>query len=129
MVSRVGHRQDADADADASAGSGRDRPSRLTDIAVALLLAVADALAVRGVGVLMGIFGYSVWEQPQDTSAMSRAISVSVAAAWVLPVALVVSAFVHARLRMPVTAVVQAVFTVVAALMALGETHLLLSHR
>lgn len=46
---------------------------------------------------------------------------------WVIPAAPAVSCFVHTRLRMPVTAVVQGLFCLAGTVLAIGGTRMLLS--
>jgi hypothetical protein len=117
-----------DGDEDEGTGAERQRPSRLTDAAVALLLAVADAAALAGVALLMFIVGMSRSGPPGGTSATSEDVSpLQLAVVWFLPCALAVSCYVHARLRMPITSVVQGLFCVIGTTLAIGETNMLLS--
>ncbi|MFI5680147.1 hypothetical protein [Streptomyces cellulosae] len=46
---------------------------------------------------------------------------------WIVPGALAVSSYVHARLRMPITSVVQGLFFVIGTTLAIGQTNMLLS--
>ncbi|MER6290931.1 hypothetical protein [Streptomyces sviceus] len=109
-------------------GAERQRPSRLTDAAVALLLAVADAVALAGVALLMFVVGMSHSEPPGGTPAKSENVSpLQLAVVWFIPCALAVSCYVHARLRMPITSVVQGLFCVIGTPLAIGETNMLLS--
>ncbi|WP_329237379.1 hypothetical protein [Streptomyces canus] len=117
-----------DGDEDEGTGAERQRPSRLTDAAVALLLAVADTAALAGVALLMFIVGMSHSGPPGGTSATSEDVSpLQLAVVWFLPCALAVSCYVHARLRMPITSVVQGLFCVIGTTLAIGETNMLLS--
>lgn len=105
-----------------------DRPSRLTDIAVALLLAVADALALAGMSLWMVLGAMAHSEPPSGPVEPSHGVSfLAVALTWLIPGALAVSTFVHARLRMPVTATVQALFLLVGTVLAVGATNMLVS--
>jgi uncharacterized membrane protein len=113
---------------DGETGTEGRRPSRLTDAAVALLLAVADALALAGVAMLMFLVGMSHSEPPVNQPTSDYHVSfVLLALVWVIPGALAVSAYVHARLRMPITSVVQGLFFIVGTTLAIGETNMLLS--
>lgn len=123
---RVGGRSGTDEDE--GTAEGRQRPSRLTDAAVALLLAVADAAALAGVALLMFIVGMSHSGPPGRTPAESEEVSpLQLAVVWLIPCALAVSCYVHTRLRMPITSVVQCLFCVIGTTLALGETSMLLS--
>jgi|tagenome__1003787_1003787.scaffolds.fasta_scaffold20838691_2 hypothetical protein len=116
------------ADEDDGTGAERQRPARLTDAAVALLLAVADATALAGVALLMFIVGMSHTGPPGPMPAKSEGVSpLQLALVWFLPCALAVSCHVHARLRMPITSVVQGLFCVIGTTLAIGETNMLLS--
>ncbi|MEV7737985.1 hypothetical protein AB0O75_38990 [Streptomyces sp. NPDC088921] len=115
-------------DEDEGIRAERQRPSRLTDAAVALLLAVADAAALAGVSLLMFIVGMSHSEPPGRTPAKSEGVSpLQLAVVWFIPCALAVSCYVHARLRMPITSVIQGSFCVIGTTLAIGETNMLLS--
>ncbi|KUN56028.1 hypothetical protein AQJ46_48905 [Streptomyces canus] len=115
-------------DEDEGTGAERQRPSRLTDAAVALLLAMADAAALAGVALLMFIVGMSHSGPPGRTTAASEDVSpLQLAVVWFVPCALAVSCYVHARLRMPITSVVQGLFCVIGTTLAIGETNMLLS--
>lgn len=106
----------------------RRRPSRWTDAAVALLLAAADALALAGVALFMFLVAMSHSEPPSDPSTSSPGVPFfELALVWVVPVALGVSSYVHARLRMPITSVVQGLFFASGAVLAFGQTKMLLS--
>lgn len=104
-------------------------PSRLTDVVVALLLAVADALALAGIALIMVLAGLaSTGDGLSGTQRPHPGVSFSgLALAWAIPAALAVSTFVHARLRMPIAATVQGLFLIVGIVLALAETNMLLS--
>jgi hypothetical protein len=115
-------------DEDDGTGAERQRPSRLTDTAVALLLAVADAVALAGVALFMFMVGMSHSGPPGPTPAESEDVSpLQLTVLWFVPCALAVSSYVHARLRMPITSVVQALFCVIGTMLAIGGTNMLLS--
>jgi hypothetical protein len=115
-------------DEDDGAGAQRQRPSRLTDAAVALLLAVADAAALAGVALVMFIVDMSHSGPPGPTPTESEDLSpLQLAVVWFIPCALAVSWYVHARLRMPITSAVQGLFCVIGTTLAIGETNMLLS--
>ncbi|WP_328974307.1 hypothetical protein [Streptomyces canus] len=100
----------------------------MTDAAVALLLAVADTAALAGVALLMFIVGMSHSGPPGGTPAKSEDVSpLQLAVVWFIPCALAVSCYVHARLRMPITSVVQGLFCVIGTTLAIGQTNMLLS--
>lgn len=105
------------------------RPSRLTDIVVALLLAVADALALAGIGLIMALGGMgSMGDGLSGAQRPHPGVSFSgLALAWMIPAALALSTFVHASLRMPITATVQGLFLIVGIALAFAETNMLLS--
>jgi hypothetical protein len=108
--------------------AGPDRPSRLTDVAVALLFAVVDSLALAGMVLWIFLMGMSHSEPPTDPAATTRGVPVLLLAlTWVVPGALAVSTFVHTRLRMPVTATVQGLFFLGGTLLAIGGTNMLFS--
>ncbi|MFE7856181.1 hypothetical protein [Streptomyces sp. NPDC057403] len=115
---------------DESATTARsDRPSRLTDIVIALLLATADALAISGIALIMTLAGMvAAGDGMPDGQRPHAGISFSgLALVWMIPAALAISTFVHASLRMPVTAVVQGLFFIVGLALALAETNMLLA--
>lgn len=108
--------------------TGHRRPSWLTDAAVALLLAAADALALAGAALFMFLLGMSRSEPPGDGPASDQHVPFfHLTLVWVIPAALAVSCYVHARLRMPLTSVVQGLFFVIGAALAVGQTKMLLS--
>lgn len=107
----------------------RERPSRLIDVGVAVLLLVADAVIVVVAGLLLVAVGLGTAPSP-DSSRRVHSRDTPVLAwvvIWGVPVVAAVGAFVYARLRMPVTAVVQGLFTVVCGLLAVAWTRMLLS--
>ncbi|MFI8891335.1 hypothetical protein [Streptomyces paradoxus] len=116
-------------DQDSSTPPRRERPSRLTDIAVALLLLVADAVIVVVAGLLLVAVGLGTSEPPRSsTTPRSRDTpAVTWLVIWGAPVLAAAGAFVHARLRMPVTAVVQGLFTLACVFLAVAWTRMLLS--
>lgn len=105
------------------------RPSRLTDLVVALVLGVADAMALAGFAIVIVLVGMGNSDEGMGGGAPRHpGFSYSgLALAWVLPAVLALSTFIHARLRMPVTAVVQGVFFIVGTLLAVAATNMLLS--
>ncbi|MFF8874499.1 hypothetical protein [Streptomyces massasporeus] len=107
----------------------RERPSRLIDVGVAVLLLVADAVIVVVAGLLLFAVGLGTAPSP-DSSRREHSRDTPVLAwlvIWGVPVVAAVGAFVYARLRMPATAVVQGLFTVVCVLLAVAWTRMLLS--
>ncbi|MFI2635244.1 hypothetical protein ACH5A2_33460 [Streptomyces collinus] len=116
-------------DQDCSTPSRRERPSRLTDIAVALLLLVADAVIVVVAGVLLFAVGMGTASSPRSspTAHTRDTPAVTWLIVWGGPAVAAAGAFVHARLRMPVTAVVQGLFTLACVLLAIAWTRMLLS--
>ncbi|MEU2542696.1 DUF6234 family protein [Streptomyces iakyrus] len=116
-------------DQESSTPSRRERPSLLTDIAVALLLLAADAVIVVVAGLLLLAVGLGTAPSPRssptprsrDTPAVTWLII------WGAPVLAAAGAYVHARLRMPVTAVVQGLFTLACLVLAVAWTRMLLS--
>jgi heme/copper-type cytochrome/quinol oxidase subunit 2 len=116
-------------DQDSPAPPRRERPSRLIDIAVALLLLVADAVIVVVAVVLLVMVGMSR-VHPPDAPSTAPSTDASVLAwlvVWGVPAVAAVGAVVHARLRMPVTAVVQGLFTLACTFLAFAWTRMLLS--
>lgn len=109
--------------------SRRERPSRLTDIAVALLLLVADAVIVVVAGLLLVAVGLGTAESPRSSPTPHTRDTPAVAwlIIWGAPAVAAAGAFVHARLRMPVTAVVQGLFTLACTFLAIAWTRMLLS--
>ncbi|MFC8144041.1 hypothetical protein ACFUKV_20260 [Streptomyces paradoxus] len=116
-------------DQDSSTPSRRERPSRLTDIAVALLLLVADAVIVVVAGLLLFAVGLGTAPSPRSspTPHTRDTPAVTWLVIWGSPALAAAGAFVHARLRMPVTAVVQGLFTLACILLAVAWTRMLLS--
>ncbi|MFF5370188.1 hypothetical protein [Streptomyces sp. NPDC013187] len=115
-------------DHDALATPGRERPSRLIDVAVALLLLVADAVILVVAVVLLVAVGLGTAHAPSSPST-ARSSDTPVLAwlvIWGVPVVAAVGAVVHARLRMPVTAVVQGLFTLACTFLAFAWTRMLL---
>ncbi|MET9581239.1 DUF6234 family protein [Streptomyces sp. DT199] len=107
----------------------RERPSRLIDVGVAVLLLVADAVIVVVAGLLLVAVGLGTAPSP-DSSRREHSRDTPVLAwgvIWGVPAVAAVGAFVYARLRMPVTAVVQCLFTVACVLLAVAWTRMLLS--
>ncbi|MFF6952726.1 hypothetical protein ACFZAD_29210 [Streptomyces iakyrus] len=116
-------------DQESSAPSRRERPSLLTDIAVALLLLVADAVIVVVAGMLFLAVGLGTAPSPRSspTTRSRDTPAVTWLIIWGAPVLAAAGAFVHARLRMPVTAVVQGLFTLACLVLAVAWTRMLLS--
>ncbi|MFH9589756.1 hypothetical protein ACH4MW_35495 [Streptomyces luteogriseus] len=116
-------------DQDSPTPARRERPSRLIDVSVALLLLVADAVIVVVAALLLVAVGLGTAPSPRhprpehsrDTPVLAWFVI------WGVPAVAAVGAFVHARLRMPVTAVVQGLFTLVCVLLAIAWTRMLLS--
>ncbi|GAA2516668.1 hypothetical protein GCM10010423_05250 [Streptomyces levis] len=107
----------------------RERPSRLVDIVVAVLLLVADAVIVVVATLLFLMVGLGTAQSPQSAArAHSRDVPVLIwLVVWGLPAVAAAGAVVHARLRMPVTAVVQSLFTLACTFLAVIWTRMLLS--
>ncbi|MFF5517027.1 hypothetical protein [Streptomyces coeruleorubidus] len=107
----------------------RERPSRLIDIAVALLFLVADAVIVVVAAMLFVMVGMGS-AKPSNPSATVHSRDVPVLmwlVVWGVPALAVTGAVVHARLRMPVTAVVQSLFALACTFLAVIWTRMLLS--
>ncbi|MFH8498960.1 hypothetical protein [Streptomyces coeruleorubidus] len=107
----------------------RDRPSRLIDIAVALVFLVADAVIVVVAALLFVMVGMGS-AKPTNPSATVRSHDVPVLTwlvVWGVPALAVTGAVVHARLRMPVSAVVQSLFALACTFLAVIWTRMLLS--
>lgn len=106
----------------------RDRPSRLVDIAVALLLLVADAVIVVVAVILFLVVGLGTAPSPHSPpTARSDVPFLLWLVVWGFPAVAATSAVVHARLRMPVTAVVQGLFTLACVFLAVVWTRMLLA--
>ncbi|MEU3852241.1 hypothetical protein [Streptomyces sp. NPDC029554] len=108
----------------------RERPSRLVDIVVAVLLLVADAVIVVVATLLFVMVGLGTARSPHSgaTAHHSRDVPVLIwFVVWGLPAVAAAGAVVHARLRMPVTAVVQSLFTLACTFLAVIWTRMLLS--
>ncbi|MEI5521995.1 hypothetical protein WB401_03995 [Streptomyces brasiliscabiei] len=107
----------------------RRRPSWLIDIAVALLFLVADAVIVVVAGMMLVMLSLAGTHPPSSSAtAHSRDVSVLTwLVVWGVPAVAATSAFAHARLRMPVTAVVQTVFTLACVFLAVVGIRILLS--
>ncbi|MFJ4277517.1 hypothetical protein [Streptomyces massasporeus] len=107
----------------------RERPSRLIDVGVAVLLLVANTVIVGVAGLLFLAVGLGT-APAADSSRRVHARDTPVLVwlvIWGAPAVAAVGAFVYARLRMPLTAVVQGLFTVVCLLLAVAWTRMLLS--
>ncbi|MGW0615219.1 hypothetical protein [Streptomyces sp. NPDC002788] len=112
----------------ATEDTGHRRPSRLTDAAVALLLAVADALALAGAALFTFLLGMSRSEPPGDGPTSDQPVPFfHLTLVWIIPAALAVSCYAHARLRMPLTSAVQGLFFIIGTTLATGQTRMLLS--
>ncbi|MEV0241659.1 hypothetical protein AB0I06_17250 [Streptomyces sp. NPDC050674] len=116
-------------DQDSPATARGERPSRLTDIAVALLLAVADAVIVAVAVVMFLVVGMGTAQSPYTSRpGHSRDTPLLIwCVVWGVPVVAATGAYVHARLKMPVTAVVQGLFTLACTFLAVVWTRMLLS--
>ncbi|GAA2294402.1 hypothetical protein GCM10010234_40070 [Streptomyces hawaiiensis] len=116
-------------DQDALTPPRRERPSRLIDIAVALLLLVADAVIVVVAAVLLVMVGLSTVHPPNapSTAPSTDASILTWLVVWGVPAVGAAGTVVHARLRMPVTAVVQGLFTLACTFLAFAWTRTLLS--
>ncbi|MGW0336632.1 hypothetical protein ACWD0J_33115 [Streptomyces sp. NPDC003011] len=88
----------------------------------------ADAVALAGVVLLMFLLEMSHSGPSVNPPTTSQGVPfVHLALVWFLPGALGVSSYVHARLRMPITSVVQGLFFVIGTVLAIGATSKLLS--
>ncbi len=107
----------------------RERPSRVIDIAVALLFLVADAVIVVVAAMLFVMVGMGSAKSSNPSATVhSRDVPVLMwLVVWGGPVLAVTGAVVHARLRMPVTAVVQSLFALACTFLAVIWTRMLLS--
>ncbi|MFF7768964.1 hypothetical protein ACIPIU_12180 [Streptomyces massasporeus] len=107
----------------------RERPSRLIDVGVAVLLLVADAVIVVFAGLLLVAVGMGTAHAPHSSRPVQSSGTPVLVwfVVWGVPAVAAVGAVVHARLRMPVTAVVQSLFTLVCGLLAVAWTRMLLS--
>ncbi|QOV39847.1 hypothetical protein IM697_16485 [Streptomyces ferrugineus] len=106
----------------------RERPSRLTDIVVALLFLIADAVIVVVAAMVLFMVGMGTQAPHPSAAAHSRDVPVPVwLVIWGMPTVAATSAVVHARLRMPVTTVIQALFTLACTILAVIGTRILLS--
>lgn len=107
----------------------RERPSWLIDIMVALLLLIADAVIVVVAAMVLVMVGMGSTQAPHPSATVhSRDVPVLAwLAIWGVPAVAATSAVVHARLRMPVTAVVQTLFTLACTILAMVGTRILLS--
>ncbi|WP_432119792.1 hypothetical protein [Streptomyces sp. bgisy032] len=112
-----------------TAHQARERPSRLIDIAVALLLLVADAVILVVGAMLSMAVGLGTAPSPHSSpTTHDRDVSPLMwLVIWGFPAVAVISSVVHARLRMPVTAVVQGLFTLACAFLAMVWTRMLMS--
>ena len=104
-------------------------PSWLIDIAVALLFLVADAVIVAVAVMLLVMVGLGTAQSPHSSAtAHSRDVPVLIwLVVWGIPAVAVTGAVVHARLRMPVSAVVQSLFAIACTFLAVIWTRMLLS--
>ncbi|WP_338785172.1 hypothetical protein [Streptomyces sp. DG1A-41] len=105
----------------------RERPSRLIDIMVALLLLVADAVIVVAGALLFVMVGMGSTSANSSPTAPRDVPVLTWFAVWGFPAVAAASAVVHARLRMPVTAAVQSLFTLACTFLAAIWTLMLLS--
>ncbi|SMQ13850.1 hypothetical protein SAMN06272771_0127 [Streptomyces sp. Ag82_O1-12] len=107
----------------------RERPSRLIDVGLAVLLLVADAVIVVVAGLLFVAVGMGAAHAPHSSRPVQSSDTPVLVwfVVWGVPAVAAVGAFVYARLRMPVTAVVQSLFTLVCGLLAVAWTRMLLS--
>lgn len=104
----------------------RERPSLLVDIAAALLFLAADAVIVVVAAMLFVMVGMGIAHS--STTPHSRDVPVLIwLAVWGIPAVAATHAVVHARLRMPFSAVVQSLFALVCTFLAVLWTRMLLS--
>ncbi|MFE9646786.1 hypothetical protein ACFYO0_22250 [Streptomyces sp. NPDC006365] len=106
----------------------RERPSWLIDIVVALLFLIADAVIVVVAVMLLFMVGMGTQAPRSSATVHSRDVPVLMwLTIWGVPAVAATSAVVHTRLRMPVTAVVQTLFTLACTILAVAGTRMLLS--
>lgn len=107
----------------------RERPSWLIDIAVALLFLFADAVILVVAVMLLVMVGLGTAQSPHSSAtAHSRDVPVLTwLVVWGLPAVAATGAVAHARLRMPISAVVQSLFALACTFLAVAWTRMLLS--
>ncbi|MHC0434191.1 hypothetical protein ACX6XY_29075 [Streptomyces sp. O3] len=106
----------------------RDRPSWLIDAAVALVFLIADAVIVVGAGILLAMIGMGREGYSDSEAAGSPDIPLLVwLAVWGVPAFAVLMVVVYARLRMPITTVVQTLFGLACTVLAFAWTRMFLS--
>ncbi|MER6352742.1 hypothetical protein ABT186_13060 [Streptomyces sp. NPDC001634] len=88
---------------------------------------MVDIMALAGMALFMFLAGMS-HSEPSSRPSTGHGVPLLVFALfWVVPGALGVSAFVQARLSMPISATVQGLFFVVGVVLGFGATRMLLS--
>ncbi|MFJ8536855.1 hypothetical protein [Streptomyces sp. NPDC093591] len=107
----------------------RERPSWLTDIVVALLLLIADVVIVVVAAMVLVMVGMGITQAPCPSATVrSRDVpALAWLAIWGIPTVAATSAVVYARLRMPVTTVMQTLFTLACTILAVVGTRMLLT--
>ncbi|MDL5199205.1 hypothetical protein [Streptomyces sp. ALI-76-A] len=88
----------------------------------------ADAVALAGVVLMMFLLEMSHSEPSENPSTTDQDVPlIPLVLVWFVPGALGLSSYVHARLRMPATSVVQGLFCVIGTALAIGATGKLLA--
>ncbi|WP_432044258.1 hypothetical protein [Streptomyces cadmiisoli] len=89
---------------------------------------MADVGALAGIALLMFLVGMSQSDRSLNPTTQSQDVpGVLLALVWIIPAALALSCYSHARMRMPITSVVQGLFFVTGTALAIGQTNMLLS--
>ncbi|MFD5574519.1 hypothetical protein [Streptomyces cadmiisoli] len=89
---------------------------------------MADVGALAGIALLMFLVGMSQSDRSLNPTTQSQDVpGVLLALVWIIPAALALSCYSHARMRMPITSVVQGLFFVAGTALAIGQTNMLLS--
>ncbi|AWW35705.1 hypothetical protein [Streptomyces cadmiisoli] len=88
---------------------------------------MADVGALAGIALLMFLVGMSQSDRSLNPTQSQDVPGVLLALVWIIPAALALSCYSHARMRMPITSVVQGLFFVTGTALAIGQTNMLLS--
>lgn len=102
---------------------GREGPSWILDLAVALLFLIVDTVIVKTAAYLLTVLGYGVMTSATHSGDVPALTWLTI---WGVPAVAAASAVTHGLLRMPITCVVQSLFTLACTILAVNGTRMLL---
>ncbi|MDW8804288.1 hypothetical protein P1P68_05655 [Streptomyces scabiei] len=102
---------------------GRERPSWMLGLAVALLFLIVDAVIVRTAGYLLMVLGHGITASATYSGDVPALMWLII---WGVPAVAAARAVTHGLLRIPITCVVQGLFTLACTILAVNGTRMLL---